>query len=164
QPLVDVTQKPNSTHLDQYLYRFRTTNLNQMVQAALKMKHEDSDLQMVLDQAEDWLSRLKSMVEEPQNSLPDVVIWMLQGDRRVAYARLPAREVLFSRNGVSCCGKNCGRLQTIFLKCPQEEVPGPRIPAQIRVRLWLGLAVDEKEFNQTAEGRLSVFAETVSQI
>ncbi|KAG8134173.1 hypothetical protein E2320_007306 [Naja naja] len=131
-----------------------------MVQAALKMKHEDSDLQMVLDQAEDWLSRLKSMVEEPQNSLPDVVIWMLQGDRRVAYARLPAREVLFSRNGASCCGKNCGRLQTIFLKCPQEEVAGPRIPAQIRVRLWLGLAVDEKEFNQTAEGRLSVFAET----
>ncbi|XP_070804868.1 LOW QUALITY PROTEIN: dysferlin [Pituophis catenifer annectens] len=160
QPLVDVTQKPNSTHLDQYLYRFRTTNLDQMVQAALKMKHEDSDLQMVLDQAEDWLSRLKSMVEEPQNSLPDVVIWMLQGDRRVAYARLPAREVLFSHNGASCCGKNCGRLQTIFLKCPQEEVAGPRIPAQIRVRLWLGLAVDEKEFNQTTEGRLSVFAET----
>ncbi|KAM6441107.1 dysferlin isoform 3-T3 [Liasis olivaceus] len=160
QPLVDVTQKPNSTHLDQYLYRFRTTNLNQMVQAALKLKHEDSDLQTILDQAEDWLSRLKSMVEEPQNSLPDVMIWMLQGDRRVAYARLPAREVLFSRNGASCCGKNCGKLQTIFLKCPQEEVVGARIPAQIRVRLWLGLAVDEKEFNQTAEGRLSVFAET----
>lgn len=39
---------------------------------------------------------------------------------------------------------------------------GPRIPAQIRVRLWFGLAVDEKEFNQFAEGKLSVFAETVS--
>uniref|UniRef100_A0A8C0V8P3 Dysferlin n=1 Tax=Cyanistes caeruleus TaxID=156563 RepID=A0A8C0V8P3_CYACU len=43
---------------------------------------------------------------------------------------------------------------------PQEEVMGPRIPAQIRVRLWFGLAVDEKEFNQFAEGKLSVFAET----
>lgn len=39
---------------------------------------------------------------------------------------------------------------------------GPRIPAQIRVQLWFGLSVDEKEFNQFAEGRLSVFAETVS--
>jgi len=38
---------------------------------------------------------------------------MLQGDKRVAYARVPAHEVLFSR---SCCGKNCGKLQTIFLK------------------------------------------------
>uniref|UniRef100_A0A670JKJ7 Dysferlin n=1 Tax=Podarcis muralis TaxID=64176 RepID=A0A670JKJ7_PODMU len=160
QPLVDVTQKPTSTHLDKFLYRFRSTNLNQIVEAALRLKHEDSDLQMVLDQAEDWLSRLKSMAEEPQNSLPDVVIWMLQGDRRVAYARVPAHEVLFSRSGASCCGKNCGKLQTIFLKCPQGEVMGPRIPAQIRVQLWLGLAVDEKEFNKSAEGRLSVFAET----
>ncbi|XP_061439658.1 dysferlin isoform X3 [Rhineura floridana] len=160
QPLVDVTQKPASTHLDQYLYRFRTTNLNQIVEAALRLKHEDSDLQMILDQGEDWLSRLKSMAEEPQNSLPDAVIWMLQGDRRVAYSRVPAHEVLFSRNGANCCGKNCGKLQTIFLKCPKEEVMGSRLPAQIRVRLWLGLAVDEKEFNKSAEGRLSVFAET----
>lgn len=45
---------------------------------------------------------------------------------------------------------------------PQEEAMGPRIPAQIRVQLWLGLSVDEKEFNQYAEGKLSVFAETVS--
>ncbi|XP_060103205.1 dysferlin [Heteronotia binoei] len=160
QPLENVTRKATSTHLDQYLYHFRTTNLNQIAQAALRLKHEDSDLQMVLDQAEDWLSRLKSMAEEPQNSLPDIVIWMLQGDRRVAYSRVPAREVLYSRTGPSCCGKNCGKLQTIFLKNPQEEVMGPKIPAQIRVRLWLGLAVDEKEFNKSAEGRLSVFAET----
>ncbi|XP_048338282.1 dysferlin-like, partial [Sphaerodactylus townsendi] len=64
QPLVDVTQKSASTHLDGYLYRFRTTNLRQIAQAALRLKQEDSDLQMVLDQAEDWLSRLKSMAEE----------------------------------------------------------------------------------------------------
>nr|XP_056711165.1 dysferlin [Euleptes europaea] len=160
QPLADVTQKPASTHLDKYLYRFRTTSLKQISQAASRLKHEDSDLQIVLDQAEDWLSRLKSMAEEPQNSLPDIVIWMLQGDRRIAYSRLPAREVLFSRNGPNCCGKNCGKLQTIFLKNPLEELMGPKIPAQIRVRLWLGLGVDEKEFNKSAEGRLSVFAET----
>ncbi|KFO90612.1 Dysferlin, partial [Buceros rhinoceros silvestris] len=53
---------------------------------------------------------------QPQNSLPDIVIWMLQGDKRVAYARVPAHEVLFSRNISNCCGKNCGKLQTIFLK------------------------------------------------
>ena len=36
------------------------------------------------------------------------------------------------------------------------------MPVQIRVKLWFGLSVDEKEFNQFAEGKLSVFAETVS--
>ncbi|OXB55867.1 UNVERIFIED_CONTAM: hypothetical protein H355_002984, partial [Colinus virginianus] len=96
----------------------------------------------------------------PQNSLPDVVIWMLQGNKRVAYARVPAHEVLYSRGGPVCCGRNCGKLQTIFLKYPQEEAMGPRIPAQIRVQLWFGLSVDEKEFNQYSEGKLSVFAET----
>lgn len=68
QPLVDVSKKPSSTHLDQYLYCFRTTNLQQIVQAALKLKHEDSDLLSVLDQAEDWASRLKSMAEEVETS------------------------------------------------------------------------------------------------
>lgn len=41
---------------------------------------------------------------------------MLQGDKRVAYQRVPTHEVLFSRRGASYCGKNCGKLQTIFLK------------------------------------------------
>lgn len=43
-----------------------------------------------------------------------------------------------------------------------EGMPRARMPVQIRVRLWFGLSVDEKEFNQFAEGKLSVFAETVS--
>ncbi|XP_014116619.1 PREDICTED: dysferlin isoform X10 [Pseudopodoces humilis] len=158
--LPDVLGKASSTHLDQNLFRFRSTHLEQILKVALRLKHENSSLSQILDQAEDWLCRLRAMAEEPQNSLPDIVIWMLQGDKRVAFARIPAHQVLYSRNISNCCGRNCGKLQTIFLKYPQEEAMGPRIPAQIRVRLWFGLAVDEKEFNQFAEGKLSVFAET----
>lgn len=43
-----------------------------------------------------------------------------------------------------------------------EGVPRARMPVQLRVKLWFGLSVDEKEFNPFAEGKLSVFAETVS--
>lgn len=50
---------------------------------------------------------------QPQNSLPDIVIWMLQGDKRVAYHRIPAHEVLFSQG---YCGKHCGQLLTVFMK------------------------------------------------
>uniref|UniRef100_A0A8C3V872 Dysferlin n=1 Tax=Catharus ustulatus TaxID=91951 RepID=A0A8C3V872_CATUS len=158
--LPDVLAMASSTHLDQNLFRFRSTHLEQILKVALRLKHDNSSLSQILDQAEDWLCRLRDMAEEPQNSLPDIVIWMLQGDKRVAYARVPAHQVLYSRNISNCCGRSCGKLQTIFLKYPQEEAMGPRIPAQIRVRLWFGLAVDEKEFNQFAEGKLSVFAET----
>ncbi|KAM9331380.1 dysferlin [Gastrophryne carolinensis] len=158
-PLPDIPNLPGTTHLDLYLFRFRKTNLNQIIHSALKIKHEESELTNVLEQSEDWLQRLKAMAEEPQNSLPDIVIWMLQGDKRVAYYRMPAHQVLFSRNGSKCCGKNCGKLQTIFLKFPQEGNKGAKMPAQVRVQLWFGLAVDQKEFNKYAQGKLSVFAE-----
>nr|DBA29492.1 TPA: hypothetical protein GDO54_009716 [Pyxicephalus adspersus] len=158
-PLPDIPSMRGTTHLDLYLFRFRKTNLNQIMQSALKMKHEDFELPDVLEQAEDWLQRLKAMAEEAQNSLPDILIWMLQGDKRVAYYRMPAHQVLFSRRGAKCCGKNCGKLQTIFLNYPQEGNKGAKMPAQIRVQLWFGLAVDQKEFNQYAHGKLSVFAE-----
>jgi len=50
---------------------------------------------------------------QPQNSFPDIIIWMLQGDRRVAYHRIPTHQVLFSQG---YCGKHCGQLQTVFMK------------------------------------------------
>lgn len=54
---------------------------------------------------------------QPQNSLPDIVIWMLQGDRRVAYHRIPAHTVIFSQQH---CGKHCGQLQTVSLKVHKQ--------------------------------------------
>uniref|UniRef100_A0A4W6EVA6 Dysferlin, limb girdle muscular dystrophy 2B (autosomal recessive) n=1 Tax=Lates calcarifer TaxID=8187 RepID=A0A4W6EVA6_LATCA len=98
-----------------------------------------------------------SELEEPQNSLPDIVIWMLQGDRRVAYHRIPAHTVIFSQEH---CGKHCGQLQTVFLKYPQGTGGEAKLPGQLRVKVWFGLAADVKHFNQFAEGKLSVFAET----
>ncbi|XP_072623005.1 dysferlin isoform X21 [Vulpes vulpes] len=160
QPLGNVQEIPSATHLDWHLYRLRTRHLGQITEAALALKLGHGKLPAALEQAEDWLLRLRALADEPQNSLPDIIIWMLQGNKRVAYQRVPAHEVLFSRRGASYCGKNCGKLQTIFLKYPMEGVPGARMPVQIRVKLWFGLSVDEKEFNQFAEGKLSVFAET----
>lgn len=109
---------------------------------------------------------------------------MLQGDRRVAYHRIAAHTVIFSQQ---YCGKHCGQLQTVFLKVhgdahtyadtlfwptrladawrilqyPQGTGGEAKLPGQLRVKVWFGLAADVKHFNQYAEGKLSVFAETV---
>ncbi|XP_060730490.1 dysferlin isoform X3 [Tachysurus vachellii] len=149
---------PCVTPLDKALRRLRKVNLKQIVQAALALKHgQETELSTVLEQAEDWAMRLHSLAEEPQNSMPDIVIWMLQGDKRVAYHRIPVHEVLFSQG---YCGKHCGQLQTIFMKYPQGGSEDCKIPAQLRVKVWFGLAADVKHFNQFSEGKLSVFAET----
>ncbi|XP_063757094.1 dysferlin isoform X2 [Eleginops maclovinus] len=147
-----------ATPLDRSLRHIRSLHLQQILSAAEALKHGPAtDLSTVLEQAEDWACRLRSMAEEPQNSLPDIVIWMLQGDRRVAYHRIPAHTVLFSKDN---CGKHCGQLQTVFLKSPQASGAEAKLPGQLRVKVWFGLAADVKHFNQYAEGKLSVFAET----
>lgn len=56
---------------------------------------------------------------------------MLQGDKRVAYQRVPAHEILFSRRGPNYCGKNCGKLQTIFLKVGSFFSSRDRIFSQV---------------------------------
>ncbi|KAA0723189.1 Dysferlin Dystrophy-associated fer-1-like protein [Triplophysa tibetana] len=147
-----------ATQLDKALRNLRKINMQQIVQAALALKHgPETELSAVLEQAEDWSLRLRHLAEEPQNSLPDIIIWMLHGDKRVAYHRIPAHQVLFS-HGYS--GKHCGQLQTVFMKYPQDEGGDRKIPAQIRLKVWFGLSADVKFFNQFAEGKLSVFAET----
>lgn len=55
-------------------------------------------------------------LHQPQNSMPDVVIWMLRREKRVAYARVPANQILYSKLSEQACGKHCGKIQTIFMQ------------------------------------------------
>ncbi|KAF5911212.1 hypothetical protein HPG69_019580 [Diceros bicornis minor] len=97
--------------------------------------------------------------DQPQNSMPDIIIWMIRGEKRLAYARIPAHQVLYSTSGENACGKYCGKTQTVFLKYPQEKNNGPKVPVELRVNIWLGLSAVEKKFNSFAEGNFTVFAE-----
>ncbi|XP_061921545.1 dysferlin isoform X4 [Entelurus aequoreus] len=158
QELPSLQDWPCATPLDRSLRHIRTLHLQQIVAAALAFKHGPAtELSAVMEQAEDWSSRLRNLAEEPQNSFPDIVIWMLQGERRVAYHRVPAHSVLFSERH---CGKHCGQLQTVFLKYPQGSSGEAKLPGQLRIKVWFGLAADNKHFNQCTEGKLSVFTET----
>ena len=47
--------------------------------------------------------------------MPDVVIWMMSGDKRIAYHRIPAYDVLYSPH-FEARGKNCGKTMDLFMK------------------------------------------------
>lgn len=51
---------------------------------------------------------------QPQPPLPDVLVWMFSGQRRVAYARIPAQDVLFSVVEEER-GRDCGKIQSLLL-------------------------------------------------
>ncbi|XP_060781969.1 myoferlin [Neoarius graeffei] len=157
--LPDLEAKPNLTALDVQIKKLRDQAFINIRDAACKMREEATDVKATLTDIEDWLEVLQQIAEEPQNSMPDIIIWMLRGEKRMAYARIPANEVLFSTHSEEATGKYCGKTQTIFMKYPMDKNKGVKIPVQLRLNMWLGLSAHEKKFNSFAEGTFSVYAE-----
>ncbi|CAL8298808.1 unnamed protein product [Merluccius merluccius] len=149
----------NLTALDLQIKKLRDATVVNIRQMAQRMRGEATDVKATVSEFEDWLERLKQLAEEPQNSFPDVIIWMMRGEKRVAYARVPANRIIYSTTGEEACGKFCGRTQTIFMQYPMDKTQGLKIPVQLRVNMWLGLSAHEKKFNSFAEGHFGVFAE-----
>lgn len=52
---------------------------------------------------------------QPQHSIPDVFIWMMSNNKRIAYARVPSKDLLFSIVEEEL-GKDCAKVKTLFLK------------------------------------------------
>uniref|UniRef100_A0A9J7ZEV5 Myoferlin like n=1 Tax=Cyprinus carpio carpio TaxID=630221 RepID=A0A9J7ZEV5_CYPCA len=157
--LPNLEGKPNLTALDIQIKNLRDKTLASVKEAAIRMREEAVDVRATMPDIEDWLERLQQITEEPQNSMPDVIIWMLRGEKRVAYARIPANQVLYSTHSEQAIGKYCGRMQSIFMQYPMDKNKGLKIPVQLRVNMWMGLSAHEKNFNSFAEGTFSVYAE-----
>uniref|UniRef100_A0A673HYG0 Myoferlin-like n=1 Tax=Sinocyclocheilus rhinocerous TaxID=307959 RepID=A0A673HYG0_9TELE len=155
----DLEGKPNLTALDIQMKLLRDSALKNIMKGAKHLFEEATDVKKCLSIIEGWLDKLKQLAEESQISMPDVIIWMLRGEKRVVYTRIPAHQVLYSSYSEQACGQYCGKTQTVFMKYPMDNKNGLKIPVQLRVNMWLGLATEEKKFNHYAEGMFNVFAE-----
>ncbi|NXJ85276.1 FR1L4 protein, partial [Trogon melanurus] len=82
------------------------------------------------------LEKLRFMAKEPQCTLPDVLIWMFSNNRRVAYARVPAQNILYSVVEEEK-GKDCAKIQTVFMKVPGLHTG--EIFAKLEIYMWLGV-------------------------
>ena len=94
-----------------------------------------------------------------------MIIWLLSNGKRYAYYRLPANEVFYSTH-VDRRGRLCGKVQSITLRWPGKDTDIRKdrrnyIPAEIRVKIWLGLAIYEQDWPSQQKGAdLSIYAET----
>jgi len=61
------------------------------------------------------LAKLRQISQEPQHTLPDVFLWLLQNNKRIAYHRISAKQLVYSPNDEET-GKDCATVQTLFLK------------------------------------------------
>lgn len=154
-----MTDQPRANNLDKNKWKLRSYLLQQLEQRAKEAKPVN-----MVGTAEDWLRRLNTVIPEvgtgctgwmvmvrprtghtgpdvlppwqPQESLPDVLIWLMSGQKRVAYARIPAHTVLFSTAGPMSSGKFCGKIQNLLLQvgkkgCLPGKMWSPNTPERI---------------------------------
>ncbi|XP_021496224.1 fer-1-like protein 4 isoform X1 [Meriones unguiculatus] len=136
-----VMTRPNA--LDRRRGKLLTHSLNLMAKQGLQLLRglRQNTLQRKVALAKKLLAKLRFLSGEPQPPLPDVLVWMFSGQRRVAYARIPAQDVLFSVVEEER-GRDCGRIQTLLLTAP-GAAPG-EVCAKLELFLWLGLGKQAK--------------------
>ena len=77
-------------------------------------------------------------------------LWMLAGGKRIAYAKLPARQYIYSSIEEEA-GKLCGKLHNLFLKLPlssrkADSADSWLIQNKLQVYVWLGALKSKKNF------------------
>ncbi|XP_061731426.1 fer-1-like protein 4 isoform X1 [Nerophis ophidion] len=88
------------------------------------------------------LAKLRHLAKEPQNTIPDAFLWLLNGSKRLAYVRIPAHSIIFSVVEDQR-GRDCGRVTTLYMKSPGGSTS--EIFAKLEVYLWLGQSKYSKE-------------------
>ncbi|XP_045689005.1 fer-1-like protein 4 isoform X2 [Phyllostomus hastatus] len=133
--------RPNT--LDRCRGKLLVHSLNLLAKQGLRLLRglRQGNVQEKVALAKKLLAKLHFLAQEPQPPLPDVLVWMLSGRRRVAWARIPAQDVLCSAVEEER-GQHCGKIQSLLLTAP-GAAPG-EVCAKLELFLWLGLGKQAK--------------------
>lgn len=102
-------------NLDQKILKLRTDDLEAVKTQAMQLREEATSVEDVVKELKSYLATIRNLINEPQNSMPDVIIWMIASEKRIAYYRIPANDLIFSENHMYR-GRYCGRVRTITMK------------------------------------------------
>ncbi|XP_013179618.1 PREDICTED: fer-1-like protein 6 isoform X2 [Papilio xuthus] len=96
---------------------------------------------------------MKNLICKTTEGWPDLVIWLLNGGNRVGFAKIPPADIIYSPIPEQS-GKNCGKIQTIYLKplkCPRHINTLPSscycIAAKLELITWMGTFRDKSSFD-----------------
>ncbi|CAH2285873.1 fer-1 6 [Pelobates cultripes] len=130
---------PNTTALDKKrltLCKRELETISNEAKTILQQKKKLSVNEMT-KKMQSFIDEVKFLSDEPQHTIPDVFIWLLSNNKRVAYARIPSRDILYSPVPEEL-GHHCGKIKTVFFKLPGKRGPGWNVQAKVDVFLWLG--------------------------
>uniref|UniRef100_A0A8C6TUZ0 Otoferlin n=1 Tax=Neogobius melanostomus TaxID=47308 RepID=A0A8C6TUZ0_9GOBI len=138
------------TKLDRERLKTCMREMDSMGQQAKQMRTQvkKNTFKDKLKLAQNFLQRLRFLADEPQHSIPDVFVWMMSNNKRIAYARIPSKDILYSIVDEET-GKDCGKVKAVFLKLPGKKGfghAGWTVQAKLELYLWLGLNKQKKDF------------------
>ncbi|XP_061780504.1 otoferlin-like isoform X1 [Nerophis lumbriciformis] len=138
------------TKLDRERLKLCMCEMEAVAQQAKAMRSQvkKSTVREKVKLAQNFLHKLRFLADEPQHSVPDVFIWMISNGKRMAYARVASKDILYSGMDEER-GKDCGKVKTIFLRIPGKRGFGPAgwtVQSKIEIYLWLGLNRQRKDF------------------
>uniref|UniRef100_A0A663E989 Otoferlin n=1 Tax=Aquila chrysaetos chrysaetos TaxID=223781 RepID=A0A663E989_AQUCH len=149
--LADKDQHHSSrTRLDRERLKSCMRELENMGQQAttLRSQVKKNTVKDKMKLVQNFLQKLRFLADEPQHTIPDIFIWMMSNNKRIAYARVPSKDILYSIVDEEM-GKDCAKVKTIFLKLPGKRGFGPAgwtVQAKMEMYLWLGLNKQRKDF------------------
>ncbi|XP_066558256.1 fer-1-like protein 4 [Amia ocellicauda] len=128
--------RPNN--LDRSRLDFLKKNVVLLAKQALRVRRRITvrTVREKLGDVKKILRRVRFLAKEPQSTLPDVFLWLLSGEKRLAYARIPVHSILYSVVEEEK-GKDCGKVHTVYMKTPGGPVG--EIFAKLEVYMWLGV-------------------------
>ncbi|XP_058131978.1 fer-1-like protein 6 [Dasypus novemcinctus] len=130
----------NQTTLDKKRLTLCWQELEAMAKEAtglIQQQQQKFSLEEMIHKAQNFVDKIRFLVDEPQHTIPDVFLWMLSNNKRVAYARITSKDLLYSPIKEQM-GKHCGKIKTHFLKLPGKRPAGWSVQAKVDVYLWLG--------------------------
>uniref|UniRef100_A0A671QI43 Otoferlin n=1 Tax=Sinocyclocheilus anshuiensis TaxID=1608454 RepID=A0A671QI43_9TELE len=148
--IMDRINQTGKTKLDRERLKLCMQELENMGQQAKNMRSQvkKSNVKDKIKLAQNFLHKLRFLSDEPQHSVPDIYIWMISNNKRIAYARVPSKDILFSSVEEET-GKDCGKVQTTFFKLPGKKSFGPAgwtVQAKTELYLWLSLNRQRKDY------------------
>ncbi|XP_078695252.1 myoferlin-like [Branchiostoma floridae x Branchiostoma belcheri] len=104
------------------------------------------------------LKTIVDLSDDPQLSLPDIFLWLVINDKRVAYLRIKPAQVLYCSD-VRARGYLCGSVHYVNLKDPScKNIRDGRTPCLLRMKAWFSEDRDDTEFLHQLQGeQLSMY-------
>ncbi|XP_068630494.1 otoferlin-like [Battus philenor] len=109
-------------------------------------------VKMLLTETKTLAHNLRNLMYKTSEGWPDVIIWLVSGGSRIGFAKISPTDIIYSPTSEQC-GKNCGKIQTIYLKplkCTKHVNTLPSscycVAAKLELIAWMGSFQEKAAF------------------